>query len=426
MTVTPGSPTVAAPPAQLDWDERGDPLESRDAAGTATPMKTTIRWDEAALSEVTTNPSGEAATIVSNAHGELTRLADPLGAMAEYFPAAGKAHRSVIRGPSSALAFSEEKVDEWGRVKRVHAARFLPSGGTGTATPYKPVAEHMPQSGPWPPVAATTLADGLWSKNDGRTTSDVQFNAGDDALRLVDDEGNLTIIRRDAHGRPYQWSETTDQVPPYQNLSGAEYKLRELAAEFTFKEHSTDTSTPFSATYNRREEYDADGHLVHAIDGEGHGRQYEYDEMGHLMRVYDARGETDPAKTFNGHYVNRKGNVTTMHRDGLGRLRHIVTALTADGMGGHAPAPPTSYNSSSEVSRGFVYDEAGNLRAYIDHADNMTQYVYDHALRLEKILYAPSSLVPSGPSERSRTYDTKHRVETSTDARGVTLKYAYD
>lgn len=423
----------AAPSSQATIDEGGRPTSVADASNTAAALTTTIARDDQKLTATMTDPTGSASATGWTPQGDFSRYQDPDGSSMDMLPdAAGTLSRNRYSQAGAALGgFNEARVDEWGRAKRFYTARFasgLAGSAPGAVTPqaYKPVAENFPAGPfPWPPAGSLNLNDGAWAQGDGRTTQDVQFTPHGDASRFVSDDLNVRWIRRDAHGRIYDWSDGQDNVVPFQGYGLAAYDVPNMNAVFTVTDHSSDPLSPGTVQYTHKQIYDPEGRVVCTIDGEGHAVYSVYDEAGHLFQTYDAVGDPDPNQTFQSVTVNKPGNVTTYLRDGMGRLRAVISDLTFDGIGGHPLDPNHTYNNDSKVTRKFVYDDAGFLRGYFDHENVMTEMRYDDKGRLEKVVCSPCAASPNGPTTTSRTYDSQNRIDTVTDANGTKLQYSY-
>ena len=134
--------------------------------------------------------------------------------------------------------------------------------------------------------------------------------------------------------------------------------------------------------------YTPQGYVEVKIDPLGHKTHYSYDEFGRVTDVTVAYQTLDPSTT---HY----------RYDEVGRQIEVTIAY------GTARATTTKYE----------YDASGNRTAVVDPLERRTEYQYDSANRLERVIYAAHA--PSETTITKYTYDFFGRLTDVTTALGT-------
>jgi len=234
--------------------------------------------------------------------------------------------------------------------------------------------------------------------------------------------------------------------------------------------------------------YDSDGNQITATDPLGHTTKFAYNGIGWKTSITDARGKTtsytrnsfgDLTVTADalGHKVTRSydanrnlislkdddGDVTaftydvanertkTTRADGTA-LQTVYNAdgtvsKTIDGAGDatnqgyDSLARPISVTDPLGRTTKYSYDRAGNLIKVTDPSGQITTNTYDPANELTRIAYSDGktpnvTIVYDADGQRTSmtdgtgtskwTYDTLHRVATTTTGAGAKVSYAYD
>lgn len=330
-------------------------------------------------------------------------------------------------GVAPTLSFHERIVDENGRLTREHRGHYrLDNRDPVAATPGSVEFVDGPQ--PWPPATVPPDNDGGWGPGDGRASTDTMHDLRGQIVRVVEDDLSVSYIRRDAHGRPME-------VSVYEPGASGTNRLVSLTKtsfsnggdplEVTTRLEPTDGATDQPVTLKVKHEYDPMHRVVRTIDGHGNAVRKEFDETGHVYARYDSVGP-DSNDQYNGHSINRDGNLTTLDRDGMGRLRKVETTLTSDGSGGSALLTSNPFNTGGKVGYRTVYSPEGRQLSLTDMDGNTTNWRYDAQGRLEHTEY-PAAASLGGLTRKSMTYDqATGRVETITEPNGARRTFRHD
>ena len=363
-------------------------------------------------------------------HGNVgTRIADSGGddrlAVEHHGRNGGNPGRTYPAPPTSPVgAFSERRVDEGGRLTRLHRGRFEPAAPgttTGTGAPalrYRKVTDYMPypQGMTWPPVSGTSEPDGAWGRGDGRATLDIRYDAWNLPTWMTDDETGFAWSRRNARG---QLVEVGD---PHENRVEFDYDGAGNRTDIRRHLHYRDGGgLRRTKTLIERFEYDVHGRIVRSIDGEGNAHAYAYDETGHTHTYSDAMAPDSTDPPIQGHAINQPGNATIQERDALGRIVRTETALTDNGRSDGTPAV-NPFNPSTQVLRRTAYYDGGPLKEIIEQENWRTEWLYYPDGKLHKI-------VCHGATRWDTTLNYlpgSSLVHTQTDGNGTVLTNAYE
>jgi RHS repeat-associated protein len=416
--------------SETAWDERGFLGRVTHATG-ALPLVHRRSPDGFVREEE--GPAGERWTTHDDGWGEPDALIDPLGGVEQAYRDDGM-HRTravffqpvdpsqptrTFPPPAAAKTgvFSEERVDELGRLRRRHEGLFDPAVAPGSGV--RPTApEYLgPPPAQWPPAASLGgLPDGLWGRGDGRTTTDILYDAWGLVTRVVDDELDALLLRRDAFGRPVEWSSSPG------NVVTRVYKTRERTVETRVTVQSSDPARSATRTFAVLEEYDEHDTLVRVIDGEGSAFRYVPDERGLPTVMYDPMAP-DGTETFNNRPITVDGEETTFEHDGVGRLTQVETKLTRKNPAGIGRVPDANtYNPGAVARRRWAYDAGGRLSGYVEMLGRIARFAYDPAGRLETVTYEGTG----GATTTHRIGYAGGSVDTVTDANGTRLKFVAD
>ncbi len=410
--------------AKLAFDERGLLGRVVNAPAWPSPPTTTLRRSADGDVHEGQGPAGDPWTGHEDAFGEPEAVIDPLGGVVRDHPDEGGARtRRAYAEPTSpsspvrtfppppgagVVTLTEHRIDELGRAGRRHDGLLPATGGAPSGTTPGPQApEYLGPVPPgWPPGALQTFADGAWGPGDGRRTSDVSYDPCGRPTRHVDDALGVTWVRRDAYGRPYEWSTSQDDVAPNFNLVTERHDIAARTVETRAQDHASDPLHPLTRSFPVREEYDEHGALVRWIDGEGSAWRYEYDERGVPLVLYDPLAPDGVDPPFNGHAINLDGEETRFAYDGLGRLTDVIVPLTKANPAGIGRVPDANaYNADAKVWRHWGLDAGGRLASSSDRDVNTTVWAYDDAGRPWKVTHPPSAATAGADAVHELIYD---------------------
>lgn len=182
------------------------------------------------------------------------------------------------------------------------------------------------------------------------------------------------------------------------------------------------------------QQYDADRNLVQTQDGDGNLTAYSYDATDELTVV--TRADRSTLKTdYNGDgtvedEVDGQGNTTRYGYDPLARLTlttdpdNRTTSVSYDGAGNQLTITDPGGSCTSTPKVGCttnVYDVANQLTS-VTYSDgdtpNVTNIVYDAD--------GQRTSMSDGTGTSAWTFDSLHRLTSSTNGAGSTVQYGYD
>ena len=176
-------------------------------------------------------------------------------------------------------------------------------------------------------------------------------------------------------------------------------------------------------------EYDLVGRIKKRFDTANRLTEYGYDDANRTNTVTNANLETTTLK-----YNQRFQNVEV--KDALNK----IYTFTYDPYGRQL----TQTRAGGTMT--YVYDAVGNLEKRFDYIGRETNYVYDNLNRLKTIKYLSASIPASVVAQSSFdyddvsrlinatnqagtvtfAYDSRNRIETTTDVFGRLIEYGYD
>ncbi len=230
------------------------------------------------------------------------------------------------------------------------------------------------------------------------------YNSDGHPTSIIDPLDNtLGTVEYNKYGGPTtmttaQGGDATVQYDPetFMPLSASD-NLGSLGG-YTWTEHGNPETYTDQYGETTRYTYTPQGYVETKTDPLGHVMHYAYDLFGHVTDMTVAYGTADASTT---HYVY----------DELGRQTEVTVA----------------FGTSRAATTRVEYDANGNRTAVVDPLGRRTEYQYDHANRLERVIYA------AGTSLESTTkygYDVYGRLTDVTVAFGTadasTTHTAYD
>jgi RHS repeat-associated protein len=242
-------------------------------------------------------------------------------------------------------------------------------------------------------------------------------NIYDDAGRLIaqeDNNGNRTNYTHDLLGRT---SMVTDRLG--------------RLTQFSYDERGNVLSTVDALNYLTQYSFDADDNQLSQIDALGNVTIATYDNRRNQLTQTDALGNTitftynqrgqelTVADALNNTFINtydNVGNLLTV-QDPLGNI--AGNNINAQGL-------PTLVRNTSGFDTTFTYDSYGNKTSETDHLGNVTTFTYDaHGNVLTETVQRTEDGVPV-TDVTTYAYDTKKRLQFSTNANGLKTQYVYD
>lgn len=445
----PGRSTFPASGFSVIRDARGM-VATLEEGGSAAPRTTIFRRAPDGVLESTVAPDGTVSTRRSDGFRELVGEIDPRGNVEHalvdavgvpirtvwiHAGAQGNPRRALSPSGGTVAGFQERVVDAHGRLVRVHTGLFQPSAPATAGERIHLAPERPgPSPVPWPPVERTTLPDGAWGPCDGRVTTDYGYDTRGLLSRVVDDEGAVTLIRRDALGRIVQTTwETGRHVMEYRYDEAGNPVETELRMRWTGGGARRTSSILLS------QKVDARGRVWERVDGKGASSGVDHSSRGAVDTETDARGQS-----------------VRLHPDGLGRTTavevdvannpYVLSGTIRRSLTFHDSGAPDSLTEDSGTSAVFGHDPAGRLEtvAY-DHGtvrtvyDPVTGYVshtvdgegtdvhHEYAGGLLRRLVVPNPPAPRTTVTLEYEHDGGERIVLARDATtGHQVRIEYD
>jgi RHS repeat-associated protein len=312
----------------------------------------------------------------------------------------------------------------------------------------------------------------------GRVTT-LTWDAMNDLTSMTDPLGITTTLTYDANGNLLSRSSP---------LSGTSF-VQTYTYQYADGTHPGDVTgvvDPDGKT--TKIAYDANGNRISVTDPLGHITKFSYNGIGWMTALTDARGKTttssrnnfgDPTVTTDplGHKVSRgydlnrnltsltdaNGNLTSFTYDAANEQTTTTrangttlrTVYNADGtvsqtIDGASNATTYSYDSLARMvsisdplgrTTRYGYDGVGNQLTLTDPASQVTARSYDAVNELTGISYSDGKTpnvafaydaagqrtsMTDGTGTSSWTYDSLHRVKSTTNGAGATVSYTYD
>ena len=245
--------------------------------------------------------------------------------------------------------------------------------------------------------------------DDGATVQSV-YDGADRHVRTVDPEGNETL-------RSYDDNDNLVQT---------------VAVEITRRDEVAAGEVPdLRETFTTRTVYDALDRPIRVTDNLGQTRRTRYDSRGNPWQISDAQHSDrvtalidDPLAVFETDApsvrgINRTGNLTVRHFDGLHRQVAEVMDLRIGGLGSNPLNTLNPANPDGRITLRTEWDANSRVTARIDDNGNATRYGYDDLDRPVQRTMA------DGTIHRMRYDADDNRIQV-TDANGSVVGYRYD
>jgi RHS repeat-associated protein len=389
-------------------------------AGAGTPQSASwfYRYDPNTLGRISEfDPNGHTTASTYDGAGNLTSTTDGLGRTRTY----------SYNGLRQATSVTE--------AKRVNAQPITISvtydSAGNTLTRSEPLLDA---SGVTTEMATTTYhhddpahPGDLTSATDpnGHTTF-LGYDSFGDLTTITDPVGNITTHGYDT-GRGWR----TLTVSPKGNATGA--NAADYTTTYAYDAYGRPTATrdPMWTTaaptkHQVLQHYDADGDLDSVTDSDGHTTTYGYNAAGERISATRPDGSTLRADYWPDGTLRRQydgaGQATTYTYDPFGRLASVTDPL----------------GRTTQLR----YDAVGNLLTRTDPAGRTTQYTYDAANQLGAVDYSDAATpdvtnisydadgqrtaMTDGTGTTTWTWDTLHRLASTTSGASRTVGYHYD
>ncbi|NUT18777.1 MAG: Teneurin-1 [Hamadaea sp.] len=248
-----------------------------------------------------------------------------------------------------------------------------------------------------------------------------------DEVELRDPDGSITMVSRDAAGRPL-----ATRLPSYTPPGGTAITGATVSRTYDGSGNVTSTTDPlgFVSSYV----YDQFGRLAKTTEPNGAVTTYAYDLNDDLLKTVDPRGAYTQS-TFD--YLGRKVTDSSFERATSSTFTNLY-AYSSAGFLQKVTQPSGSYVS-------YATNAAGDLITQTDAAGNATQFKYDYLGRPVGVIapdgskrttvydepgnnIATKAYASTGAliSKISAGYDVNGNLLSSTDSFGHTTSFAYD
>ncbi|NUT32681.1 MAG: Teneurin-1, partial [Hamadaea sp.] len=253
------------------------------------------------------------------------------------------------------------------------------------------------------------------------------FDTFGDEVELRDPDGAVTVITRDAAGRP-----VSTRLPSYTPPGGT--AITGATVSRTFDGSGNITSLTDALGKVTGYTYDQFGRLVKAVEANGAASTYAYDLNDDLLKTVNPLGAYAQS-TYD--YLGRKVTDSVFERAGSSTFTTSYAYSSAGFL------QKVTQPSGSHVS--YATNAAGDVITETDAAGNATTYAYDHLGRQIGITAADGSkrttvfdepgnstmvkaYTTSGAliSKISAAYDANGNQVSTTDALGHTTTFTYD
>jgi RHS repeat-associated protein len=388
---------------QGQWLYRYDP-DTLGIVATVDPLGhgTTDIYDSAGNKTSQTDPLSRTTTYTYNSLNEVTSITEP----------------KKVNGQPIVQSMT---YDTAGNLL-TKSAPLLDANGAIVATATTTYHHDDPQH----PGDVTSVTDPI-----GHTTSYGYDSFGDltsvtDPPTAENPSGNKTTYGYDT-GRAWR----TSMVAPKGNVSGADPALYTTTYAHDAYGRVTVTKDPLwtssSPTEHRRvNHYDADGNLDSVTDGDNHITTYVFDPAEELTEAHRADGSILRTEYWPDGTVHRQ-------IDGAGQARVYD----------YDPAARvTTVTDPLSRATSFTYDSAGKVKTKTDASNRVTTYTYDVANQLTAISYSDGTTpgvstigydadgqrisMTDGTGTSTWSYDSLHRLTSTTNGAGQTVGYGYD
>jgi RHS repeat-associated protein len=419
-TTIPGSTMVTDPKGNVRVDEYTDGLLTAvtKGYGTGQAASTYYRYDPATLGQtMVIDPNGNITRTQYDANGNPTSRTDALGRTTSYtYNALNEITSTTEPKNVNGQPITTSMTYNAAGNLLTKSAPLLDANGATTATATT-IYHH---DDPAHPGDITSITD----PNNNTTVN--TYDAYGDLTSATDAAGDKTSYGYDT-GRGLR----TSMIAPNGNVTGANPAAYTTTYAYDAYGNPTTVRDPLWNSANPTQhqtvrQYDADGNLALVTDGDNHTTGYSYDAAGEQTAVHRPDGSTLRTDYWpdGSVHVQYDGNnqSTTYQYDSRGDQTSVTDPLNRT----------TSYG----------YDLLGRLTSKTDPSGRVTTDSYDVAGELVSVNYS-DGVTPNvtnigydadgqrismtdGTGTSSWTYDSLHRLTSTTDGAGQTVSYGYD
>jgi RHS repeat-associated protein len=418
-TTIPGSTMVTDPKGNVRVDEYTSGLLTAvtKGYGTAQAATTYYRYDPATLGQtMVIDPDGNITQAQYDSNGNQLSRTDALNRTTNYNYNALNEITSIYEPLviGSTRVSTSMTYDAAGNLLTKSSALLDASGAT-TAT----ATTTYHHDDPAHPGDVTSVTD----PNNNTTVN--TYDTYGDLSSTTDAAGDKT-----SYGYNTSRGLRTSMVSPKGNVTGGNPGAFTTTYAYDAYGRPTTTRDPLWNSANPTQHqtvwhYDADGNLDSSTDGDDHTTSYSYDAAGEQTAVHRPDGSTLRTDYW------PDGSVHNQY-DG----NNQTTSYQYDPRGDQ-----TSVTDPLNRTTSYSYDLAGQLIKKTDPSGRITTNGYDAAGELVSISYStgvPANVtigydadgqrttMTDGTGTSSWTYDSLHRLTSTTDGAGHTVSYGYD
>lgn len=419
-TGIPGSTKVTDPKGNVRVDEYTSGLLTAvtHGYGSARPATTYFRYDPATLGQsMVIDPNGHVTSAQYDSGGNPVSRTDALNRTTTYTYNALNEVTSATE-PKQVNGWpitTSTTYDATGNVLTT-SAPLLDANGTTTST--STTTYHYADAAH--PGDVTSVTD----PNNNSTVK--AYDAAGDLTSVTDPAGDKTTYGYDT-GRGLR----TSMVSPKGNVSGTNTAAFTTSYAYDAYGKPTVTKDPLWTSANPTQHqtvrhYDADGNLDSTTDGNGHTVSYLSDAVGQRVSTNRPDGSTLrtdywPDGSVHVQY-DGKNQPTTYLYNALGQLTSVTDPLSrATGYGYDLAGQPLTRTDPSGRVTTNTYDAANELLS-TTYSDGVTPNVTNISYDAD----GQRTAMTDGTGTSSWTWDSLHRLTSSTDGGGQLTGYSYD
>jgi RHS repeat-associated protein len=426
-TTIAGSTKITDPNGNAVLQRFQDGLVAAETLGYGTPQAATwtyVNDSQTGGPAVITDPRDHSTTKTFDARGNVLSVTDPLGRVTSY----------TYDAINDLLTTTEPKSINGNAITQTQTFDAAGNRLTASAPLRDPVTGAL--------ISTVTTVfhrdnashpDDVTSITDARTkTWSATYNASGDVVTSTDPLGDKTQTCYDNISRK------TATISPRGFAAGVTCATASPAAFTTY--HVSDpfrrvTTATDPLGHSTVTTFDADGHVRTVKDPDNNTTTYDSDPAGQLVTTHRADGSTiQTGYDGDGNAATQidaaSATTTYQYLDGANPSR--TTSIKT---------PPTATSPTGQTTT-FAYDRTGNLLTTTDPQSRVTTNAYDAANQLVGITYSDGvtpnvtnitydadgqrTAMTDGTGTSTWSWDSLHRLTSSTNGAGATVGYGYD